>query len=59
MESVPEMAGSISVLERVEPEDDSFGSGCIGDCKGYQQFTRSESEELKMWTIGNSRSHNE
>lgn len=28
MESVPEMAGSIRVLERVESVEDPFGSGC-------------------------------
>ena len=28
MENVPEMAGSIRVLERAEPVKGSFGSGC-------------------------------
>ena len=28
IETVPETAGSISVFERVEPDDGSFGNGC-------------------------------
>ena len=28
IESVPEIAGSISVFERAEPDDGSFGNGC-------------------------------
>ena len=30
IESVPEIAGSIKVLEMVEPDDASFGNGCRG-----------------------------
>jgi len=36
MESVPRIAGSISDLERIEPDDASLGSGCrAGGRKGY------------------------
>ena len=31
MESIPEIAGSSKVLEWVEPNDGSFGSGCGRD----------------------------
>jgi len=38
MESVPEMAGSIMVLEGVESIEGSFGSGCGGEeSRGYHQ----------------------
>ena len=31
MESVPEVAGSIKVLETMEPDDDSLGNGYRGE----------------------------
>jgi len=40
MESVPEMMGSIMVLDRVESDNGSFGNGCRDEEKSLKRTGR-------------------